>query len=240
MKLKDFTLPTENISTPESLMSLDRNSTAAGKFVNWRHSKIGMTEGARESNPFRQIAIDSGNSAQHLRLERLMHKDGTYSASRRKILHDALDEMIARVQSGSGSDSDEGDPGDDEEDIQAADSAVHRGFQSAVRNFRDVVRQSAARIPAPARLSAGRSYVQDADSVVVSRYLHPDQTCYDAIKTVTERLYSRQKNPSCQGFWAGLVHYLEDQPPNSCVSDCNQATLAPLIRKLHENRLRAT
>jgi hypothetical protein len=122
--------------------------------------------------------------------------------------------------------------------LEATDAAIDRQFQSAVRNFVNVVRRSVARIPAAAsRVSSGRSYAQDADAVVVARYLRPDQPCFDAIKTVNERLYSQQKDSSCQGYWSGLIHYLQDMPPNACVADCNQATLAPLIRYLHENRL---
>jgi hypothetical protein len=203
MRLSDFQLPTENISTPESLALLDRNSTRAGKVVNWRGMRIGMTQGARASDPLRQIGTDA-NGAAHLKLERLLYKDGSCSASRRKVLHDALDEMISKVsdktsalfeaerdrnrkdaESYSDSEEAEVDPDDEEEELEATDAAIDRQFQSAVRNFVDVVRRSVARIPAAAsRVSSGRSYAQDADAVVVARYLRPEQPCFDAIKTV--------------------------------------------------------
>jgi hypothetical protein len=37
--------------------ALDRNSLAAKKIVDWRRTKIGATQGARDSDPWRQLGI---------------------------------------------------------------------------------------------------------------------------------------------------------------------------------------
>ena len=106
MRLSDYQKPaTSNISTPASLAALDRNSSAAGKIINYRDTPIAMTDGAKESDrqiwgPLRRVATDA-------------------NTSRKKRLHDALNQLLRDSDSEEpeASDSEE-EPSGDERDLE--------------------------------------------------------------------------------------------------------------------------
>jgi len=68
-------------------------------------------------------------------------------------------------------------------------------------------------------------------------YLFPNQLVCDAIPALETKLYSRQKNPSRQSSWAGLVFYLRNLKPGTRIRDCNQKVLTEFVGELHRNKL---
>jgi hypothetical protein len=246
MRLSDFQRATENISTEASLIALDRNATAAGRVVNWRTMKIGETQGARESNPFRplrQVLMDAtgiDSDRMHRILDRVM--DSSESPSHRKYLHNALDALIAGAEERE-PDEEESDEDDDEEEEaeMASDAELNREFQSAVRHFGDVVRRSIERIPVvtPRETSVGRSYAQDADSLVINKYLRPEQCCKDALSSLSGKLFPANGDRIALGHWSGISTFLASFPQETPIRHVPQRTLAPLIRHLEKNRASA-
>jgi hypothetical protein len=230
---------TDSISTEASLAALDRNATAC-KQTDWRGMEIGASQGAIESDPFRQFARDEGSAKRdrlHQRLDLLMAERGDFTPASRTKLHTALDAMIAKA---SGRDEDEPDEDDDEEEngeseIVGEDEDFRR-LNNAVADFGRAVQR--ADVGSPARSSGtGRTYAADADLAVVNSHLRPGMTVQQAKDSLQNSLYSRQKNGDRQAAWSGLVHYLQTQPETAQVRTCNPAILAPLIRELEKNRL---
>jgi len=201
MRLSDFQKPSGNISTTESLVAMDRNATASGRQVDWRGTRIRSTEGAKESDPFRQaaqsVAKDSGRS---------------HSPSRRRALLEALDEMT------------------EEEPEEAADEDFRR-LNDAVEDFARIAQRS------DAEDSGARSYAKDSDDAIFHLYLRPEQSCNDAICDLQDNLYCHQRDPSAMSYWRGLYFHLSAQKTGTTVGDVSRATLVPLLRRLHENRL---
>ncbi len=68
-------------------------------------------------------------------------------------------------------------------------------------------------------------------------YLVADQYVCDALPVLEKKLYSRQKNPSRQSAWAGLVFYLRNQKSGTRIKDCNQSVLKEFIGELHRNKI---
>jgi len=267
MRLSDFQKPIGNISTEASLTALGRNSAAARGVVDWRGMKIGSTQGAIESDPLRVLrrfardakALDGSSALRlHRILDRLIDADKSYSKDDRKQLHDAMNAVIAeydaepafekeRLRSIKETESsdpedevnieqDEDDP-DEEEAQVVSDAELTRRMFDAMRNFRDVARRSAARIPVAARVSSERSYGKDADAAVVRRYLQPEQSCRDALSTLSGKLFPITDDHIALGYWSGLSSFLASFPQQTKIKTVPTQTLAPLIRHLEDFKL---
>jgi hypothetical protein len=308
MRLSDFQTPCENISTVESLLALDHNSTAAGKVVDWRGMKIGSTQGARETNPFnvlRQFARDAkgidgaGKRQLHRSLDRIMDRDKSYSSSKRKRMHAAMDDLIETAENNAfanateqgynaGDDEEEGsnvgseiaglassgmllsmleedeesgdpnealhepereeedadpenedDPDEEEPEEEASSATLKRRMHDALAAFAEVVRRSTARIPTASKPSSGgRAYIQDADTLVISKYVRPDETMTEAMRSLSG-LFPTNGDVHALGYWSGLSTFLASFPQDTKISQVPQQTLAPLLRHLAANRAAA-
>ena len=250
MKASDYNKPTDNISTPTSLAALERNSGAAGKQVNWRTAKIDATQGAKESDPFRplrQVLMDAEPIAKnavrlHKRLDVLIDKDCTYTPTSRKALHTALDEIMARAK-GETSDSAEPEEAssdsaeivtEDSDEMEATDEM--RQLNDSLKGFERELGRHLSRTHV-GDVAHGRGFIQDGVPSVVARYLEPTQSCQDALVSLQDSLYSKQKDSTTMGYWRGLYFHLSHQPAGTLVKQVRAATLAPLIKKLDENRI---
>lgn len=232
MKCSDFSKASSGPS-----IALDK---AAPQQAHWSSTRIITTPGARETDPWLSLGMDSATARRdprvmHLQLDRAMDGVGTYSPERRKRLHAMLDSWLADADPSfeaererahrdheSYRDSDSEEPEDDPDD-QSEDADMKR-LRAAVDTF--------------ARASAAdRSVAMDAaDENLLDRYVKPAQPVPEGLRTLERDLHLRQKDSSAISWWRGLQVYLSGMPKGSRMKDCNSATLVPLLRVLHRNR----
>jgi hypothetical protein len=192
----------------------------------------------------------------HRILDRLISADKSRSKDDRKQLHDAMDEIIAqsdadpgfeaerdrsRRETESREDEGEGEIEQDEDDpdaevVEANDSELN----DALRRFDKEVKRGFGAIPVASNptVSRTRSYATDADAAVVSRYLQPEQSCRDALSTLSGKLFPITNDHVARGYWSGLSSFLASFPQQTKIKNVPKQTLAPLIRHLENFKLR--
>jgi hypothetical protein len=230
MKLSDFSKASSGPS-----IALDK---AAPQQAHWSSTRIITTPGARETDPWLSLGMDSATArrdprAMHVQLDRAMDAVGTYSQERRKRLHDALDRWMAdgdpsfeaerkraHEDAESYRDSDSEEP-----EETASDQALMAQLKDAVANF---TKRTSAQ---------DRSVAMDsADENLLDHYIKPSERVPEGLRTLERDLHLRQKDSSAISWWRGLQVYLSGMPKGSRMKDCNSATLIPLLRVLHRNR----
>jgi hypothetical protein len=232
---------TENISTTTSLAALDRNATACRQ-TDWRAMEIGMSAGAKEHDPFRELRSfvkDSGAAKSdrlHTKLDLLLAERGDFTPASRSKLHTALDQMIARAAAHDDEEQEpyEDDPDDGEAEIVSNDHDLRR-LNSAIADFGDAVERSNARSSAGSS-GAGRTYAADANTALVNRHLRPDMTIKQAMTSLTRLYPGNNADKIAQAAWNGLSHFMSGFPQDATkVKELPPSMLGPLLRHLEKN-----
>jgi hypothetical protein len=197
--------------TPDPAL-MTRNAEASGGQVDYRKTRIGMTQGARESSPYGRDDASLVDARE----------------DRRQRLHNTLDRLI------DGAEPEEHDDNEEpQEEWSDADEPSLSEIQKSADAFLKAVDPPKKKVAAAARdrrVAHDSGYICDSD--FIAKYIHPDKFCVQVENELRPQVVAAQADNAMRGYWAGLFEFLRSQPEGFRIRDIsNKACLSTLISK---------